>query len=721
MRIWSGRRSLLTAIRFFTTRIFITLLCQVERFYVILHFNVNLRVVSAFIAANSSFAHATSAEALIIIALDIVQMYFGPATDQSSLQATHLTALVQYVGEFGPSTIETDGEASHPGPRMRKRGPRSQAASALRLDRRSRRADVANSNETTEERHTWQDMKFRVLHVNIRGWVSHVAELAARLRRMKEKPNLICVNETFLDRTLEHLTLEGYTLVARRDRNDGRQGGGIAALAASDIAERVTLIQSSDDAERFWLMVHADQGPHLVGVWYRPPAPGETGTVTTFKSEYSALENTCLGSIILGDLNVHNRQWLKHSSHNSAEGRALQDACDDIGLRQIVTKPTREDHLLDLVLTNISGARTNVLPCIADHKLVVTELPFNVPEQAIISRTVWRYAKADWERLRSELEETDWNCMTAMDPDAASMYLANRISDAAELCVPKKQIREKKSTHPWLTSEIEDRAEAKRAAEGTPKEREAAEACSAGILKQYVEFTKDSARKLSEMPAGSKGWWSKTRRLMDNKPAVSSVPALKTSGGEWIFEPMKKATVFSKTFSDKYSLAPKEENEYSVISVSEDQLTCGPLPAEEDAAKTLGALKIDSATGPDLLPVRILKECAVQLAKPFRLLATLILQYKTWPRPWMEHWIVPLYKKGASFVPGNYRGIHLTPQISKAMERFIGSMFTTIISLPACVGPNQFAYQKARGARDALAFMVLTWISGFNAKVKFAL
>ena len=127
------------------------------------------------------------------------------------------------------------------------------------------------------------------------------------------------------------------------------------------------------------------------------------------------------------------------------------------------------------------------------------------------------------------------------------------------------------------------------------------------------------------------------------------------------------------------------------------------MPAEEDAAKTLGALKIDSATGPDLLPVRILKECAVQLAKPFRLLATLILQYKTWPRPWMEHWIVPLYKKGASFVPGNYRGIHLTPQISKAMERFIGSMLTTITSLPACVGPNQFAYQKARGALGVLA------------------
>ena len=109
-------------------------------------------------------------------------------------------------------------------------------------------------------------MKFRVLHVNIKGWISHAAELVAKLRRLTEKPDLICVNETALNRIIEHLTLRGYSLVARRDRSDGRLGGGIAAFAASGIAERVTLIQSSDDAERFWLMVHADQGPHLVGV-----------------------------------------------------------------------------------------------------------------------------------------------------------------------------------------------------------------------------------------------------------------------------------------------------------------------------------------------------------------------------------------------------------------------------------------------------------------------
>ena len=87
----------------------------------------------------------------------------------------------------------------------------------------------------------------------------------------------------------------------------------------------------------------------------------------------------------------------------------------------------------------------------------------------------------------------------------------------------------------------------------------------------------------------------------------------------------------------------------------------------------------------------------------------------------MIHWIVPLFKKGAVFQPGNYRGIHLTAQISKAMERFLGSMVMTFACLPTNIGPNQFAYQKSRGARDALAYMVLTWVHGFGRGLKFAL
>ena len=84
---------------------------------------------------------------------------------------------------------------------------------------------------------------------------------------------------------------------------------------------------------------------------------------------------------------------------------------------------------------------------------------------------------------------------------------------------------------------------------------------------------------------------------------------------------------------------------YTELGTSDAQQTCGPLPPEEDAAKIRSALRIDSSTGPDLLSIRMLRECAHQIAKPFHKLAKSILQHKTLPNTWMEHWVVPLFKK----------------------------------------------------------------------------
>ena len=135
-----------------------------------------------------------------------------------------------------PSVEATKGEASNPGPRMRRRGLRSDEARARR---------VCRLQDPPPNLDIWKDHAFRILHANIRGWASHNVELAARLRIMKQKPDLICINETFLDKSVGHITLEGYVLIARRDRADGRTCGGIVEFALANIAEGFSLIQSS--------------------------------------------------------------------------------------------------------------------------------------------------------------------------------------------------------------------------------------------------------------------------------------------------------------------------------------------------------------------------------------------------------------------------------------------------------------------------------------------
>ena len=65
-------------------------------------------------------------------------------------------------------------------------------------------------------------------------------------------------------------------------------------------------------------------------------------------------------------------------------------------------------------------------------------------------------------------------------------------------------------------------------------------------------------------------------------------------------------------------------------------------------------------------------------------------------------------------------GIQLTSQISKVAERVIASLFVPQLICAGAYGRNQFAYMRERGARDALAQLVLTWISMFGKQRKIA-
>ena len=76
------------------------------------------------------------------------------------------------------------------------------------------------------------------------------------LRLYSVLPEIVCLNATFLNRSIEDVELEGYSVVARRDRKDGRQGGGVMVFARHDVANHITLLEESQTAERVWLIIH---------------------------------------------------------------------------------------------------------------------------------------------------------------------------------------------------------------------------------------------------------------------------------------------------------------------------------------------------------------------------------------------------------------------------------------------------------------------------------
>ena len=267
-----------------------------------------------------------------------------------------------------------------------------------------------------------------------------------------------------MNRTVKHVTLQGYSFVGRRDRSDGGLGGEIVAFAVYAFAERIILIQSFDDAERFGPWCTQPNARVLSEFGTGRGLPGDLVTINTFKTELRALEGISLRMIVLGDMNVHNTQWLRHSRANSVEGTALKAACNDAGLKQTITTLTLENHRLDLVFINIPGASASVLPGLTDHKMVNAELTFKIPEQSTVTRMVWQFAKVDRDKTRHMISAKPLENMQTMHAGDAAVLLNNAIRGALHIY---KGVARRQSTHLWLTDAVETLVKQTNDAEGT--------------------------------------------------------------------------------------------------------------------------------------------------------------------------------------------------------------------------------------------------------------
>jgi hypothetical protein len=79
-------------------------------------------------------------------------------------------------------------------------------------------------------------------------------------------------------------------------------------------------------------------------------------------------------------------------------------------------------------------------------------------------------------------------------------------------------------------------------------------------------------------------------------------------------------------------------------------------------------LKLNSAAGPDGLPI-LFKKLSAQLCHPLAILFNLLIQFGQVPDIWKTAIVVPIFKKGISSNPENYRPISLTCICSKFFEK----------------------------------------------------
>ena len=498
----------------------------------------------------------------------------------------------------------------------------------------------------------------------------------------------------------------------------GLNHGGIALYARCG-GILVTHLQHSTVAERSWHVIHSDVGGILLGLWYRPPGAG-ANDIESFEDELSRLSIDTIGALVIGDMNIWQKSWLKYSPADTVDGANLHRICKEHSLKQLVPGPTRGANLLDLALSSIPAASSaEVLSCISDHASVLVRVDVPMPSIEVLVRTVWDFRNADWTSLLAAFEGFTWDTtLPYNNPDEAAAKIGTTILEHARRYIPRKTICERKGSHPWLDNECLKAIQHKHACQGQASFLSAAQTCTATISAAYSKFIEATRAELQTLKRGSKQWWSMAKCLMDGAGKRTGIPSLRVKDGLWLHGAGEKANAFAETFSKKFTLPAEVDHEASREGVAPSQMCGFVLLRERWVRRELKALRTDQATGPDEIPARILKECASVLCRPLCRILRGIIAQRSWPQIWRFHNIAPLFKKGAVHNAANYRGLHLTPILSKVAERVLRTPLVAFFESVNAYGDTQFAFRKNIGCHDLLLALMCSWLLSFQCRKK---
>ena len=135
------------------------------------------------------------------------------------------------------------------------------------------------------------------------------------------------------------------------------------------------------------------------------------------------------------------------------------DIANDFNLTQIVTEPTRQGNILDLLFTSHPDLvdKVYIVPVMSDHDAVICDINLRANPPANPKRNVYLYKRADMEGLRRKLKER-FEQFEASCPETKSIrtnwdqFKADIYNSINEF-IPQRTLKNKRSL-PWCNANI---------------------------------------------------------------------------------------------------------------------------------------------------------------------------------------------------------------------------------------------------------------------------
>ena len=157
-----------------------------------------------------------------------------------------------------------------------------------------------------------------------------------------------------------------------------------------------------------------------------------------------------------------------------------------------------------------------------------------------------------------------------------------------------------------------------------------------------------------------------------------------------VCEGHKKANILNEYFSSVFTR--KDDNVPCLPALYPG--ICDPVIGLDGVVKLLRNLKPNKASGPDMIPNRVLKEAAVEIAPFLVMLFQASLDQGILPKEWKHSYVSPIYKKGDRSLPVNYRLVSLTCTCCKILEHIVYSSVIKHLESNGIFSEAQHGFRK---------------------------
>ena len=494
--------------------------------------------------------------------------------------------------------------------------------------------------------------------------------------------DILTLQETELspELQLENLQIKGYSIEVENNNKKRR----VAIYVKNSISYKRRIDLEKENMHIVILDVEISPPVRIITI-YRTFNPQIQCTPReNFREQLNIINNaTTTSTILLGDFNLdENKRHLVDYNQK----QLFQDLEELIGHHQYVQhvkEPMWErviqgnvkNSILDHIYFTDSTIVGDVLyrdTIYGDHKMVILSTTNELTERDYkIRRRNWRAYSVD--ALIQNLNQVRWETDIDSTQEMWNSY-EQEILTIVDKIAPLEEVGStiKRKVSKTLKSKLNRRSHLlKKRKHHTQQEHEKDELKT---LNKYIRNYYYDERKMHVrrkiIPGNNKSLWDAVKIARDIEP--TPLPSILTRDGK-SYDRMAAPTAFSEYFKSKISVLEEsatidEEmwNGERIIN-SENVNFMTPERVEE----CLKNLKTKNCEGPDRLPLRVLKDGAMILAKPLSVLFHKIYERKEIPEQWKVSKVIPLHKKGKKEDIENYRPIANLCSITKVFEKLI--------------------------------------------------